>query len=283
MARNLNDSSFSNQVPSHWGCTEITKPQHWEDAIFSWCLGDSNLITSQTGQAELIAFMQRILLPKHQPVFIDIGANDGISHSSSYMLSVLGWKGLLIEPNPVLARNLFINRPNELIANCACTSKPELLELLTHESLSTLGTIPSLADPKAADRLRREASLTGVSCSSYLVAGVPASECYRYATSKLGPITFLKIDAEGCELLIISSLFSNLDPNELPIFIEMENNYRSGDYFDILRNQYRLAIVMDGFVEIYIKKEFYDLGKIAADKFCKKMTERIHKNNLDCV
>ena len=52
--------------------------------------------------------------------FIEAGANDGLNQSNSYFFEKFrGWRGLLIEPLPVLAARCRINRPRALVANVA--------------------------------------------------------------------------------------------------------------------------------------------------------------------
>jgi FkbM family methyltransferase len=53
-------------------------------------------------------------------VFIEAGANDGISQSNTlYFEKYLGWRGLLVEPIPELAARCYINRPACYIENSA--------------------------------------------------------------------------------------------------------------------------------------------------------------------
>lgn len=54
--------------------------------------------------------------------FIEAGANDGVSQSNTLMYEERGWKGLLIEPNPVKYNSCKINRPSAIVENCALVS-----------------------------------------------------------------------------------------------------------------------------------------------------------------
>jgi FkbM family methyltransferase len=52
--------------------------------------------------------------------FIEAGANDGIKQSNTlYFERYLGWRGLLIEPIPELARACMTNRPNAIVEHAA--------------------------------------------------------------------------------------------------------------------------------------------------------------------
>lgn len=50
-------------------------------------------------------------------LFVDVGANDGITGSMTYNLEQNGWSGILIEPNPILIEELK-NKRTSIIINC---------------------------------------------------------------------------------------------------------------------------------------------------------------------
>ena len=57
--------------------------------------------------------------PRHG-FFIEAGANDGLAQSNTlYFERYLGWRGLLIEPIPVLAEACRRNRPKDIVENAA--------------------------------------------------------------------------------------------------------------------------------------------------------------------
>jgi FkbM family methyltransferase len=51
--------------------------------------------------------------------FVEAGAYDGITFSNTYLLESLGWRGLLVEPHPGMARQCHKNRPNSIVAQVA--------------------------------------------------------------------------------------------------------------------------------------------------------------------
>ncbi|MFM6153396.1 MAG: FkbM family methyltransferase, partial [Sphaerospermopsis kisseleviana] len=51
--------------------------------------------------------------------FIEIGAYDGIRLSNSYFFEKIGWKGILIEAHPELAKQCKVNRPNSITLHTA--------------------------------------------------------------------------------------------------------------------------------------------------------------------
>lgn len=51
--------------------------------------------------------------------FIEIGAYDGVRLSNSYFFERIGWKGILIEAHPELAKQCQLNRPNSTTLHAA--------------------------------------------------------------------------------------------------------------------------------------------------------------------
>lgn len=63
---------------------------------------------SQYGEHETIL---KLLgeVPEDLRVFIDIGAFDGVTFSNTWMLTENGWRGILVEPNPIAFSSLMKN------------------------------------------------------------------------------------------------------------------------------------------------------------------------------
>lgn len=54
--------------------------------------------------------------------FLEIGANDGLSYSNTYLFEKLGWTGILVEADPRTAEACKQNRPGSQVCNVALTS-----------------------------------------------------------------------------------------------------------------------------------------------------------------
>lgn len=55
--------------------------------------------------------------------FIEAGAHKGLEQSPTFFLeTILGWRGLLVEPNPINFQHLQNNRKNSILENCALVS-----------------------------------------------------------------------------------------------------------------------------------------------------------------
>lgn len=59
------------------------------------------------------------LINSREGVFIEVGANDGISQSNTKIFEEFyDWKGILVEPSPCLFSSLIANRPNSQCFQC---------------------------------------------------------------------------------------------------------------------------------------------------------------------
>lgn len=83
--------------------------------------GSSELDTREEAEKKLI---REYFDNKAKGFFVEVGANEPVSpYSQSWHLeNVLGWSGILIEPNPVLAEQAKSNRPKSTVYQCACVS-----------------------------------------------------------------------------------------------------------------------------------------------------------------
>lgn len=259
-----------NQPPAHWGTSDL--PASWHNVPLAWRWGDFYLKSSQCGQAELISYLLRKTNIPHEFGYLDIGANDGITRSSTALLSALGYRGVLVEPNPFLAYQLRTERASDIIFNCACANKFFFASLSTSPDISGLGTLSSVADSRAIARLNDEASRYGTQVVSFPCVVVPASQLYTHTLHVVGPIGFLKVDAEGCEQIILTDIIREIPLSDLPALIEVENNYRDQVCYDILKHFYSLVCVMDSFVEIYARNDLASLSHASTLEFFKRLS-----------
>src|ERR1043165_3530208 len=59
---------------------------------------------------------------RHEGIFVEVGACRPRLGSQSWFLEEQGWRGVLIEPQPSLARELRIERPHSLVFQVACAA-----------------------------------------------------------------------------------------------------------------------------------------------------------------
>src|SRR5215813_10776357 len=58
--------------------------------------------------------------------FVDVGANDGVYGSNSYLLERHGWTGVLVEPSAHLAEACRRLRPGSVVVNKAAVGDPNV-------------------------------------------------------------------------------------------------------------------------------------------------------------
>jgi FkbM family methyltransferase len=123
--------------------------------------------------------------------FVEVGANDPVEGSQTWHLEQLGWTGILVEPQPMLAQELRRRRRAKVFA-VACSSRGRDR---TAASLYLAGIFSSLdRDFFAAGQQRQgviEVPLRSLD-EVLIEAGAPC------------PIDFLAIDVEGREIDVLS-------------------------------------------------------------------------------
>lgn len=149
--------------------------------------------------------------------FVEVGANDPTSPESQthHLETLLGWKGLLVEPIPYLAQLARQERPNSVVCECACTSPERIgkLDLL----------IPRVGDELVTGHASLEANLDEHNYERFEKVSVDAvtlgSLCSDHG---IHTIDLLSIDVEGAELEVL--LGANLESTR-PTLILMEDKH----------------------------------------------------------
>lgn len=135
--------------------------------------------------------------------FLDLGANDGITLSNTYALSLNGWAGCLVEASPkAMARleTLYEGNKNIDLVNAAIGSYNG--EITLHESGEHLGkgdvALLSSVKDSELDRWKTE---------TFTPVVVP---CINFATlmglTRYKTFDFISIDIEGMELDVLPQL-----------------------------------------------------------------------------
>lgn len=201
---------------------------------------------SQSGQD---AFVMSYFNNKRDGVFIDIGANDGITLSNTYYLEKeLGWKGICIEPIPEIFEQLDKNR--NCIKIMAGISNEKSVEKFTFVKgvSNMLSGMTKNYDPRHQKRIEEEVKSRhqeiielDIQC---LVLNDLLSE-YEFFI-----IDYLSIDTEGNEFDIIKSI--DFDKFKIKT-LTVENNYNNKEQTSYI-----------------LSKGFKFVGKIEADEFFAK-------------
>jgi len=130
--------------------------------------------------------------------YVDVGANDPVFHSVTKLLSDRGWRGINIEPTPSLHARLVADRPRDLNLNVGISD--------TEGTLTFYEVPPPLHGwstfmPKIAQAYRNQ----GVESIERPIPVVPLNRVFEHHVGD-HVVDVLKIDAEGWEKQVISSL-----------------------------------------------------------------------------
>jgi FkbM family methyltransferase len=183
-------------------------------------------------------------------IFVEIGADDGITFSNTYYLEKnLGWTGLCIEPRENSFKKIIKNR------KCTClkigiAKKTGIQKFLSIEGYSQmLSGILESYDPQHLDRIKKETEKYGGKAT---IIDIPCftlnSICSKHNISH---INFLSIDTEGNEYDILSSI--NFDFLKIDV-ICIENNYKNTNIFKLLTSRNYILVKKFKVDEIYVKQ-----------------------------
>lgn len=194
----------------------------------------------QNGQDKWV--VEKIFHQRRNGVFIDIGANDGVSISNSYYLERhLGWSGICVEPMPKAFAELSQNRKCICVQGCVAgrDGEAEFLEVEGNEMLSGLAsTLNQSHHERIAGNQINRIIVPCFSLNSLLL---------QY---KISAVEFMSIDTEGSEMEILR----NFDWGGVKINVLcVENTYHGDLLAELLYGKgYRLDCILQG-DEIYVR------------------------------
>jgi FkbM family methyltransferase len=154
----------------------------------------------------------------HEAMFVEVGANDSIVGSNTYSLEGMGWNGLLIEPNPILALKLQKER-RATVKQVACSEVEGALSIYIPAGASGLAHVINGSEIGISEQ-GETVDVRAIRLTDLLEQiGFPVN------------IDYLSIDVEGHEVNVLKGL-------DLSCFhfqtITIEHNYsrEAIDYFD---------------------------------------------------
>jgi len=173
-------------------------------------------------------------------IFVEIGACDGVYKSNCNLLYRLGWKGLLVEANPLYAQAL------------ADSGKLFLIRAVTNLHLDQLELIYDPNKPSSGSTTNYD-FYSDESLVKVLVPTIHVEDLCRLI-KELYPyeVTYVSIDIEGREEEIIDRLLDYLNP----VFVTIEHNndpekitkiteiYTSRNYHEIYKNLTRNEFIL---------------------------------------
>ena len=161
-------------------------------------------------------------LPRRGGFFVESGANDGFRQSNTYYLARFrGWRGVLIEPFPHLARLCAAARPESATVCCAL-GPPDLAGgavTLRHAGLMS-HVSGALGDDDAERARARDGQRTQGMAAHDIVIEAPVRTLTEVLAGAGAPSRFdlLSLDVEGYELEVLRGLdFDRFAPEAICI------------------------------------------------------------------
>ena len=144
--------------------------------------------------------IERVFPGKRDGWFIDAGAGpDGIKGSNTYALeTLLGWKGLLVEPHPACFPRVRQNR-RVAVEQACLTDRAGDLEFFLHDMPELSTTAQDLSEPNA-----EAANYGRKDYQKVTVPGVPLWELLRRHNAP-PVIEFMSLDVEGNEWVALEN------------------------------------------------------------------------------
>jgi FkbM family methyltransferase len=184
---------------------------------------------------------------RYNGVFVDVGANDGVSiNSTLFFERYMKWKGLCIEPNPDSFE--FLNRNRDSCLQIAVSDKEGIAEFTSIKGYSnSLSGLTEDYHPLHVSRIHQELQMYGGNKKAIPVQTKPLNTIF--AENNITEVNLLKIDTEGSELKILSTLNFNNVKVELVV---IENNYDSEEYRTFMKEKGFVLKKRSGIDEIYL-------------------------------
>lgn len=159
---------------------------------------------------------------KNSGFFIEAGANDGIAQTNTLLFEELGWKGLLVEPNPHKFKECRENRRNCIVENYALVDS-SYEEQTVQGYFDHKGVIPSLSLGQVSVKNKHIKKEKQQKQKSKLIE-VPAIQL-KTLLKKYNivgnDINFFSLDVEGYEKQVLDGLDLSLNRPEY-LFIEIK-------------------------------------------------------------
>jgi FkbM family methyltransferase len=215
---------------------------------------------------------------KRDGYYVEVGAYDGSRFSNSYHFETLGWTGVLVEPDPVMAERCGRNRPRSRTFACAVVAPSAPGEITFFKVFE--GEVYSTTELGEAHRRRlekmglrwEEIRVPARTLDAILAEAAPAG------------IDFVSIDVEGGELpvlrgfdisrwqpaiVIVETNARVRDPAIREYFVRHGYAYRHGidvnDFYERLAAPAAVVRLVDGarYLRQRIRRRLRRLGQLA--------------------
>ncbi|HTE57629.1 MAG TPA: FkbM family methyltransferase [Verrucomicrobiae bacterium] len=178
--------------------------------------------------------------------YVDVGANHPAKDSVTKHFYRLGWRGMNIEPSPLLHGLLAADRPRDINLMVGVSDKAAELVFRDYERGDGLSTF-------SADMQQQYEKSNYYFTRIYKDYKVPVQTLeHIFKEHKVPTIDFLKVDIEGYEY---EALISNDWHKYRPRVVCIEANHVFKDWHPILKKANYTKVFFDGLNEYFVRNE----------------------------
>ncbi|WP_413666206.1 FkbM family methyltransferase [Mucilaginibacter sp. Mucisp86] len=221
-------------------------------------------------------FLNEVLFKnKKNGVFVDIGANDGVTISNSYFFEKnLGWAGICFEPLTEAFNKLEENRSSININGCA--SDKNYLDTFynVHGYGEMLSGLKSKYDDRHLERINKTLEEYGGHITETEVQCLDINDTLK--ENNIKNIDFISVDTEGGELNILQAIAFEAFKIKAVV---VENNYSTPDIFHFMRSKGYFRVAYLSTDEIYLHPKHYGYIKALIIRYRLKFTKLSSKFN----
>jgi len=131
--------------------------------------------------------------------YFEMGALDGVMYSNTkFFEETLGWKGILVEGNPLVFPNLALNRPNNILMNAVCSDMKKPLSFNVCVNVPAVCSLEISKPEKFDNEYYANSQMLKIN-------SIPVSLDTILENSGVERIDLCVIDVEGHEVNVLNS------------------------------------------------------------------------------
>lgn len=166
--------------------------------------------------------LEKILSKISKGFFFEAGANNGIDESNTHFLEMIGWDGILVEPNPTKYNECIVNRNCKIIQGALVSSdykqptvNGNFLRTDRNSLMCAIFDIPDYFTEHQKQEIYGKINEGAVEVPAYTLEHI-------FDLNNVNHVDFLSLDLEGYEVAALTGLnFDKIKPTY--ILIETAN------------------------------------------------------------
>ncbi len=212
---------------------------------FTYGDADRKRYSSQYGQDKFVA--EHVFPGKEEGVFVDVGANDGVTLSNSYFFETKRrWTGLCVEPIPDVFRKLREARPKSFCENVCISNTEGVLDFAKVEGVDALSGIAEKMDKRHRRRIVKEKGRVEMLRLPSLRLQTLLE---KYGIDR---VDFLSIDTEGAEFDVVRSI--DFEKTSVGVLCVENNSGRKDVRRHLERNGFAYYLTLGDLDDLYVHR-----------------------------